>query len=145
MRVATRALSTGYEPAGAIANGGALAASLRAAASMVLVFLMVFGITMPAGAATSTYWSGYTFRNQTKSSSTHAMDGGSVSIILGSPFFTIRATAVGISSFSSTPSFFAYTHIRTTTYVYCQWRMDFPDIVPPPTGTKYNMTCKYTC
>jgi hypothetical protein len=115
--------------------------SPSALATILMIVAMVFGISTPVQAATTTYWNGDTIRNQIKSSSTTAMDGGSVESNAGTQLIYFTATVSGVGTFEGNPtSVMEYSHARTTTWVYCQWRSDFPTDV----SITYGLICKFT-
>lgn len=117
----------------------------KASAASILSALFVLGVSIPAEAATTTYANTSTVRNQTITSSTHAMNGGSVAATPGSQWEQTRATVVGVGNFNGLGSTTTnYTHARVTTQVYCQWRNDSPPPWNTPAGTRLTLNCKYT-
>lgn len=117
----------------------------KTAAAAVLSVLFVVGVGVPAQAATATYANQQVSRNQTITSPSRSMIGGSVAISPGSAFEQTRATVMNVGSYNGIGNTtLNYTHSRTTTQVYCQWRNDNPPPFNSPSGLKLNITCKYT-
>lgn len=107
-----------------------------AAGAAALTVLLVLGIPMSASAATwKDYFLGQTLQNQTISSSTRTMSGGSVTTSVVIP--EVRITQVGVGS-AQAYRHAEVTHSSRSTSSYCQWKYSQP--LP---GQKYTIQCRY--
>jgi hypothetical protein len=99
---------------------------------------LVFGVTLPATAASIQYFYGSSIENQTHISGYNTLRGGSVELVPSAPIMTVKATVMGLATYDGNGSTW-YSHGPIYTRVYCKWQYD--------AGTASDiltLRCKYT-